>query len=80
MALRKLQRDLRRVHHHYQTVTAAYNQRQTVDVAFLTAKVAGNGEEDFFDRAMREREAELSNIHSSMKQVNEIYSVRSFQK
>jgi hypothetical protein len=38
--------------------------------------VEGEEKEDFFDRAMRERDAELRHIHASVHKVNEIYSVR----
>jgi hypothetical protein len=73
MASRKLHRDFRRVHKHLQAVLASYEKRQQVEIAFLSREE--EKKEDFFDRAMREREEEVGNIHRSMQKVNEIYSV-----
>jgi hypothetical protein len=73
MASRKLHRDFARVHKQRNQILAAYEKQQQVEISFLSAD---EKKEEFFDRAMREREQEVNNIHSSMQKVNEIYSVR----
>lgn len=76
IASRKLHRDFRRVHKHLIQFMGAYQLRQQVDISFLsTSANAGEDKEEFFDRAMRERHAEVNQIHSSMHKVNEIYTV-----
>ena len=76
IASRKLHRDFRRVHKHLIQFLGAHQLRQQVEVSFLsTSANAGEEKEEFFDRAMRERHAEVNQIHSSMHKVNEIYSV-----
>jgi hypothetical protein len=71
MALRKLQRDFSRVNKQFLSAMAYYEKRQNVEVSFLN--VDGETKEEFFDRAMREREEEINNIHNSMNKVNTIY-------
>jgi len=73
VALRKLHRDCGRVHTHLGQVLQRYQTKQQVEVSFLSKEEA---REDFFDRAMREREQEVMKIHKSMNQVNSIYQVR----
>lgn len=75
VASRKLHRDFRRVHQHLQIVLEGYKKLQQVEISFLSSTREEN-KEDFFDRAMREREAEVNKIHKSMQTVNDIYSVR----
>ena len=74
MAWRKLSRDFSRVQNQLKDIVATYEKRQQVDVSFLTSKEEKT--EEFFDRAMREREVEVNNINKSMHQVDEIYKVR----
>lgn len=71
MAWRKLSRDFSRVQNQLKDIVATYEKRQQVDVSFLTSKEEKT--EEFFDRAMRERELEVNNINKSMHQVDEIY-------
>ena len=73
MASRKLHRDFRRVHNQFSILMDVYKKRQQVEVSFLSREE--EKKEDFFDRAMREREEEVKNIHDSMLKVNEIYTV-----
>jgi hypothetical protein len=75
IASRKLHRDFRRVHKQLQVVLTAYERRQQVEVSFLSS-AQEEKKEEFFDRAMREREEEVNKLHSSMRKVNDIYSVR----
>ena len=74
MAARKLKRDFGRVHEDLSRVLTEYERKQLAEVSFLTK--SEEKKEEFFDRAMREREEEVNNIHSSMNKVNEIYQVR----
>jgi hypothetical protein len=76
VASRKLHRDFGRVHQNLLQVLSAYQRQQEVEVSFLNNKDNnGDGEskEEFFDRAMREREMEVDQIHTKMNQVNTIY-------
>jgi hypothetical protein len=76
IASRKLHRDFRRVHKQLIQIMGAYQLRQQVEVSFLsTSATAGEEKEEFFDRVMRERHAEVNQIHSSMHKVNAIYTV-----
>lgn len=75
VALRKLHRDFGRVHKDLRKVLALYQRKQQVEVSFLSKDET---KEEFFDRAMREREQEVTKIHQSMNQVNAIYQVRWF--
>jgi hypothetical protein len=75
IASRKLHRDFRRVHKQLHATLEAYEKLQQVEVSFLSSS-REEKKEDFFDRAMRERNAEVNNIHKSMQKVNEIYTVR----
>lgn len=72
VALRKLHRDFGRVHKDMRKVLTLYERKQHVEVSFLTKD---DTKEDFFVRAMRERENEVNKIHQSMHQVNAIYQV-----
>ena len=95
IANRKLHRDFGRAHKQYTTIIEQYEQRQQVEVSFLssaTPSIRGGSalgrsnhtgrlnvvemeDEDFFDRAMREREHEIKHIRDSVHKVNEIYAV-----
>jgi hypothetical protein len=76
VASRKLHRDFKRVHKHLMQFMGAYHLRQQAEVSMLsTSANAGEEKEEFFDRAMRERHAEVNQIHSSMHKVNDIYTV-----
>ena len=77
MASRKMHRDFRRVHEQLHAILEAHKRQQQVEVSFLTS--SEEKKEDFFDRAMREREAEVNKIHDSMQKVNEIYSVSTYR-
>lgn len=70
VALRKLHRDFGRVHKDLRKVLTLYERKQHVEVSFLTKD---DTKEDFFERAMRERESDVKKIHQSMHQVNAIY-------
>ncbi|KAL3938329.1 MAG: hypothetical protein SGBAC_006744 [Bacillariaceae sp.] len=72
MALRKLTRDFSRVGEHFGEVTQSHMRKQKAEVSLFQSAVPGE-EEEFFDRAMREREQEVNNIHESMRTVNFIY-------
>lgn len=72
MAMRKLRRDFSRVHKQFEAAMKTYERRQQVEVSFL-ACADEEQKEEFFDRAMREREEEIKNIHYSMNTVNAIY-------
>lgn len=72
MALRKLRRDFARVQEHFAKVTQLHLKRQQAEVSLFHSQAPEEGEE-FFDRAMREREKEVDNIHQSMRTVNAIY-------
>jgi predicted nucleic acid-binding Zn-ribbon protein len=71
MAIRKLRRDFARVHEQFSTAIKSYERRQHAEVSLLNAD--DEKTEEFFDRAMREREEEINDIHHSMKKVNAIY-------
>jgi len=74
MALRKLRRDFARVREHFAEVTQSHMRKQQAEVSlFHSAAPEVGEEEEFFDRAMREREQEVNNIHQSMRTVNAIY-------
>ena len=75
---RKLHRDYQRVHNQLHAALERYQKQQEADVACLSSSYRGPEEkkEDFFDRAMREREQEIHHIHQSMNTVNQIYTVR----
>lgn len=74
MALRKLRRDFARVQEHFAEVSQSHIRKQQAEVSLFHSKASGEGEEEeFFDRAMREREQEVNNIHQSMRTVNAIY-------
>lgn len=68
-ALRKLQRDYGRAQYTLIQTLQQYERQQQVEVAFLTSQ----NDEDFFDKAMRERDAAVKQLHSTMNQVNAIY-------
>jgi hypothetical protein len=68
MAIRKLRRDFARVHEQFSTAIKSYERRQHAEVSLLNAD--DEKTEEFFDRAMREREEEINDIHHSMKKVN----------
>lgn len=77
-ASRKLQRDFSRIHSTYQDLVEAYTRQQQADLSYLMNGGAppssgGEAKEEFFDRAMREREEEVQKINQSMHKVNEIY-------
>ena len=94
IANRKLHRDFGRAHKQYTTILEQYEKRQQVEVSFLSSapqpilhgrkqnqkSALIEDEEDFFDRAMRERENELKHIRESVHKVNEIYSVSSLKR
>jgi hypothetical protein len=68
-ALRKLQRDFGRARHHLTQTVQQHERRQQAEVAVLGSQ----NDEDFFDKAMRERDAAVKQLHSSLNQVNAIY-------
>ncbi|OEU23482.1 hypothetical protein FRACYDRAFT_233650 [Fragilariopsis cylindrus CCMP1102] len=75
---KKLQRDYYRASEQLQSIIVDIEQRQRAEVSYLTTGKQTTGtpsnlEEEFFDRAMRERQVEVNNINQSMKKVNEIY-------
>lgn len=83
----KLIRDFERVHESFVSILAEYKSRQLIAISKLQGngarsitpeefqrRLAAKEEEDFFVRAMREREEELSKMNQSMHQVNEIYN------
>lgn len=72
-ALRKLHRDFGRVHANLVQVLQSYQRQQQVEVSFLNRANGDESKEEFFDRAMREREEEVDQIHTKMHQVNTIY-------
>lgn len=74
-ALRKLHRDFGRVHQSMCQVLALYQRQQQAEVSFLNKAHDNDDHRDelFFDRAMREREQEVEQIHTKMNQVNTIY-------
>jgi hypothetical protein len=71
MAMRKLRRDFARVHQQFATSMQSHQRRQHAEASLLNAD--GVKSEEFFDRAMREREQEINDVHHSMKKVNAIY-------
>ena len=77
-ACRKMHRDFSRVHDQLSIILEKYRLQRHVDLSLLTAKQDDTREEEeFFDRAMRERQGEVHQIHDSMRRVNEIYEVSS---
>ncbi|CAJ1951572.1 unnamed protein product [Cylindrotheca closterium] len=74
MAMRKLVRDFARAQENFGEVTQSHIRKQQAEVSLFRSTVPEESEEEeFFDRAMREREQEVNNIHQSMRTVNEIY-------
>lgn len=71
MAMRKLGRDFGRVQKLFSTALQSHERRQHVEASLLN--VDNEQREEFFDRAIREREEEIGEIHHSMKKVNAIY-------
>jgi len=75
----KLHRDFKRSHKALVMALSLYEKRQKAEVSRLGAVGWSQVEpsksgEDFFDRAMREREAELDRMNNSMHKVNDIYN------
>jgi hypothetical protein len=68
-AVCKLQRDAGRARQHFLHMLQKHERRQQAEISFLSRQ----NDEDFFEKAMRERDAEVKQIHTSMKQVNAIY-------
>jgi len=68
-ALRKLQRDYSRARQHMAQTLRQHELQQQADVALLR----GQNHEDFFDKAMRERDEAVKQLNSSLNQVNAIY-------
>ncbi|KAL3919759.1 MAG: hypothetical protein SGARI_007124, partial [Bacillariaceae sp.] len=87
-AQQKLQRDWNRAQQHLEAVLQAYQRRQVAELAMLGAQqdkpadtavsssypMLQEEKEDFFDRAMRERQAEVERISQSMNKINDIYT------
>lgn len=76
-ACMKLHRDFNRGHKALLMVLSLHEKRQKAEVSRLRNigwSEAEKKDEDFFDRAMREREAELDRMNKSMHKVNEIYN------
>jgi hypothetical protein len=74
-ACMKLHRDFNRSHKILIMVLTLHEKRQKAEASRVRA-VRWGGEkkdEDYFDRAMREREKELGRMNQSMHKVNEIY-------
>lgn len=85
----KLHRDFRRIHKALDISSHAYERRQQADISMLGANAVAAGvaaggsgdtaqlleqeQEDFFVRAMREREEEIQKVSQKMNKVNEIY-------
>lgn len=83
-AFAKLNRDYHRAHETLEITKIKYYNTQRAEISLLTAKQHdANGlpkdqvvDEDFYDRAMREREKDISEVNSAMHKVNNIYKVR----
>ena len=77
-ACMKLHRDYNRSHKGLTMALTHYQKRQNAEVSRLSAvgwsQVPEKQNDDFFDRAMREREAELDTMNKSMHKVSEIYN------
>jgi hypothetical protein len=75
----KIHRDFKRVHATFRKLLMNCKHRQGAELSLLSAQPMNSSiqeratEEDFFDRAMKEREQEVMKINSSMQQVSEIY-------
>lgn len=76
-ACMKLHRDFNRSHKALLVAMTLFDKKQTAEISRLGAVGWNNGgddKEDFYDRAMREREKELLRIHESIHQVNDVYN------
>jgi hypothetical protein len=72
-ACMKLHRDFKRSHKALVECLSLYETRQKVEVSQLGAVGwSGHDQEDFFERAMRQRE--LERMNESMRQVNDIFT------
>ncbi|KAG7373035.1 hypothetical protein IV203_033759 [Nitzschia inconspicua] len=89
LAQQKLQRDWKRAQQHFHKILMESQRQQLAELSLLgakgdlpTARYASSSsypmlqeeKEDFFDRAMRERQEEIERISKSMNQINDIYS------
>lgn len=77
----KLHRDFKRSHKTLLMALTTFEKRQAAEVSRLGAvgwsgiedSNGGEAKEDFYDRAMRERDEELKRMNQSMKKVGHIY-------
>lgn len=75
-ACMKLHRDSNRSHKAFVMALSVYKQRQQAEINRLKSvgwSDAERKDEDFFDRAMRERDEDLHRMNNSMHQVKDIY-------
>ena len=76
-ACMKLHRDFKRSHKALIMAMSLFEKKQSAEISRLGAVGWSNGcdekEEDFYDRAMREREEELTRRNESIHQVNDVY-------
>ncbi|KAG7340383.1 hypothetical protein IV203_023926 [Nitzschia inconspicua] len=89
LAQQKLQRDWKRAQQHFHKILMESQRQQLAELSLLGAKgdlptaryvssssypMLQEEKEDFFDRAMRERQEEIERISKSMNHINDIYS------
>lgn len=75
-ACTKLHRDFKRSHKALLMAMSLYEKKQAAEISRLGAVGWSNGcdeKEDFYDKAMREREEELMRMNESIHQVNDVY-------
>jgi hypothetical protein len=75
-ACMKLHRDFKRSHKTLLMAMSLYEKKQAAEISRLGAVGWSNGgdeKEDFYDKALREREEELVRMNESIHQVNDVY-------
>lgn len=75
-ACMKLHRDFKRSHKALLMAMSLYEKKQAAEISRLGAVGWSNGDdekEDFYDKAMREREEEIMRMNESIHQVNDVY-------
>ncbi|GAX16811.1 hypothetical protein FisN_5Hh183 [Fistulifera solaris] len=75
-ACMKLHRDFKRSHKTLLMAMSLYEKKQSAEISRLGAVGWSNGgdeKEDFYEKAMREREEELVRMNESIHQVNDVY-------
>lgn len=73
----KLHRDFKRSHKGLLLAVSLYERKQKVEMSQLGAvgwTEKGTTDEDFYDRALRQREEEIQKINKDMHTVNDLYS------